>query len=132
MKRTKIALLLKTYELGSEVNVKGWVKSFRNNQFIQINDGSTINNIQAVLELDAFDAELVRRVTTGAAVSVSGKIVESSGAGQKIEMLVSELEVIGDANPEDVAKTVMQPKRHSLEYLREQAHLRFRTNIWRT
>jgi len=130
MKRTKIALLLKTYELGSEVNVKGWVKSFRNNQFIQINDGSTINNIQAVLELDAFDAELVRRVTTGAAVSVSGKIVESSGAGQKIEMLVSELEVIGDANPEDVAKTVMQPKRHSLEYLREQAHLRFRTNIF--
>lgn len=130
MKRTKIAALLNDYTLGSEVVVKGWVRSFRNNQFIQINDGSTIKNIQAVLELDAFDENLVKRVTTGAAVGVTGKIVESAGAGQDIEILVQNLEIIGDANPEEVAKTVMQPKRHSLEYLREQAHLRFRTNTF--
>jgi asparaginyl-tRNA synthetase len=130
MKRTKIAALLNDYTLGAEVIVKGWVRSFRNNQFIQINDGSTIKNIQAVLELDAFDENLVKRVTTGAAVGVSGKVVESAGAGQDIEILVQSLEIIGDANPEEVAKTVMQPKRHSLEYLREQAHLRFRTNTF--
>lgn len=130
MKRTKIAYLLSNYELGAEVLVKGWVRSFRNNQFIQINDGSTIKNIQAVLELDAFDEVLVKRVTTGAAVGVKGTIVASAGAGQDIEILVKELDIIGDANPEEVAKTVMQPKRHSLEYLREQAHLRFRTNVF--
>jgi asparaginyl-tRNA synthetase len=130
MKRTKIAALLNEYTLGSEVVVKGWVRSFRNNQFIQINDGSTIKNIQAVLELDAFDEHLVKRVTTGAAVGVTGKVVESAGAGQAIEILVASLEIIGDANPDEVAKTVMQPKRHSLEYLREQAHLRFRTNTF--
>ena len=130
MKRTKIAALLHEYTLGSEVVVKGWVRSFRNNQFIQINDGSTIKNIQAVLELDKFEENLVKRITTGAAVGVVGKVVESAGAGQKIEILVTSLEIIGDANPEEVAKTVMQPKRHSLEYLREQAHLRFRTNTF--
>lgn len=130
MKRTKIAALLNEYTLGSEVIVKGWVRSFRNNQFIQINDGSTIKNIQAVLVLDAFDENLVKRVTTGAAIGVTGKVVESTGAGQDIEILVQTLEIIGDANPEEVAKTVMQPKRHSLEYLREQAHLRFRTNTF--
>ena len=130
MKRTKIAQLLVNYELGAEVLVKGWVRSFRNNQFIQINDGSTIKNIQAVVALDAFDEALIKRVTTGAAVGVQGTIVESAGAGQAIEILVNSLEIIGDANPEEVAKTVMQPKRHSLEYLREQAHLRFRTNVF--
>lgn len=130
MKRIKIANLLKDYSLGSTVLVKGWVRSFRNNQFIQINDGSTINNIQAVLQLDAFDEAIVKRVTTGAAVSVYGTVVESAGAGQDIEIMVETLEIIGDANPEEVAKTVMQPKRHSLEYLREQAHLRFRTNTF--
>lgn len=130
MKRTKIAQLLANYELGAEVLVKGWVRSFRNNQFIQINDGSTIKNIQAVVALDVFDEALIKRVTTGAAVGVQGTVVESSGAGQDIEILVKSLEIIGDANPEEVAKTVMQPKRHSLEYLREQAHLRFRTNVF--
>lgn len=130
MKRTKIALLLNNYELGTEVLVKGWVRSFRNNQFIQVNDGSTIKNIQAVLELDAFDENQVKRITTGAAIGVTGTIVASSGAGQAIEILVQNLEIIGDANAEEIAKTVMQPKRHSLEYLREQAHLRFRTNVF--
>lgn len=130
MKRTKIDLLLNNYELGAEVLVKGWVRSFRNNQFIQINDGSSIKNIQAVLELDTFDEALVKRITTGAAIGVVGMVVASAGAGQDIEILVKNLEIIGDANAEEVAKTVMQPKRHSLEYLREQAHLRFRTNVF--
>lgn len=130
MTRTKIADLLAGYTLGSEVTVKGWVRSFRNNQFIQLNDGSTIKNIQAVIELDTWEEELTRRITTGAALSITGKVVESTGAGQEIELQATSIEVLGDANPEEVAKTVMQPKRHSLEYLREQAHLRFRTNVF--
>lgn len=130
MKRTKIAVLLNSYELGAEVVVKGWVRSFRNNQFIQINDGSTIKNIQAVIDLDAFDEALLKRITTGAAVGIAGTVLESQGSGQDIEIIVKSLEIIGDANPEEISKTVMQPKKHSLEYLREQAHLRFRTNVF--
>jgi len=130
MTRTKIAELLAGYALGSEVTVKGWVRSFRNNQFIQLNDGSTIKNIQAVIELDTWDEELTRRITTGAALAITGKVVESTGAGQEIELQATAIDILGDANPEEVAKTVMQPKRHSLEYLREQAHLRFRTNVF--
>lgn len=130
MKRTKIATLHADYTLGEQVIVKGWVRAFRNNQFIQINDGSTIKNIQAVVELDVFEDDLVKRITIGSAIGVTGEIVASTGAGQTIEIQVKQLEIIGDANPEEVAKTVMQPKRHSLDYLREQAHLRFRTNTF--
>jgi asparaginyl-tRNA synthetase len=130
MIRTKIATLLGQYELGQQVLVKGWVRSFRNNQFIQLNDGSTIKNIQAVVEFENWDEAELKRITTGAALSITGKIVESTGAGQEIEIQVEELVVLGDANPDEIAKTVMQPKRHSLEYLREQAHLRFRTNVF--
>lgn len=130
MIRTKIATLLGQYELGQQVLVKGWVRSFRNNQFIQLNDGSTIKNIQAVVEFENWDEAELKRITTGAALSITGKIVESTGAGQEIEIQVEELTILGDANPDEVAKTVMQPKRHSLEYLREQAHLRFRTNVF--
>jgi len=130
MTRTKISTLLSQYELGQEVLVKGWVRSFRNNQFILLNDGSTIKNIQAVVEFENWDENELRRITTGAALSISGTVVESAGAGQEIEIKVKALEVLGDANPDEIAKTVMQPKRHSLEYLREQAHLRFRTNVF--
>jgi asparaginyl-tRNA synthetase len=130
MIRTKIATLLGQYELGQQVLVKGWVRSFRNNQFIQLNDGSTIKNIQAVVEFENWDEAELKRITTGAALSITGKIVESTGAGQEIEIQVEELTILGDANPDEIAKTVMQPKRHSLEYLREQAHLRFRTNVF--
>lgn len=130
MTRTKIASLLSQYELGQEVLVKGWVRSFRNNQFIQLNDGSTIKNIQAVIEFENWNENELKRITTGAALAIKGTVVESTGAGQAIEIQVKELDILGDANPEEVAKTVMQPKRHSLEYLREQAHLRFRTNVF--
>lgn len=130
MKREKIVDVLRSGEAGSEVLVKGWVRAFRSNRFIQINDGSTIKNIQAVVDFENFDEATLKRITTGAAIAVSGSIVESQGAGQAIEIAVNNVEILGDANPEEVQKTVMQPKRHSMEFLREQAHLRFRTNTF--
>ncbi|MCH2225031.1 MAG: asparagine--tRNA ligase [Crocinitomicaceae bacterium] len=130
MKRTKISQVLEQSEVGSSLIVKGWVRANRGNRFIQINDGSTIKNIQAVVEFENFDENVLKKVTTGASVAVSGKLVESQGSGQAVEIMVETIEVLGEANPEEIQKTVMQPKRHSLEYLREQAHLRFRTNTF--
>lgn len=130
MKREKIAEILKNGTVDSSVLVKGWVRAFRSNRFIQMNDGSTINNIQAVVDFENFDEATLKRVTTGSAIAVTGKLVESQGAGQAIEIQVENLEILGDANPEEVQKTVMQPKKHSMEFLREQAHLRFRTNTF--
>jgi asparaginyl-tRNA synthetase len=130
MKRKKIADLLSSPEVGSTVLIKGWVRAFRSNRFIQVNDGSTINNIQAVVDFENFDEQLLKRVTTASAVAITGELVESQGAGQAVEIQVSEIEILGDANPDEVQKTVMQPKRHSMEFLREQAHLRFRTNTF--
>nr|MBA3707139.1 asparagine--tRNA ligase [Bacteroidota bacterium] len=112
---------------GTEVTVKGWVRTFRNNQFIAINDGSTINNIQAVVDFASMDEALLKRLTTGAAVSVTGELIESQGKGQKVEIKVKYLEILGDS---DAEKFPLQPKKHSLEFLREIAHLRFRTNTF--
>ncbi len=130
MKRIKIAEVLNSSQVGDKIIVKGWVRAFRSNRFIQINDGSTINNIQAVVDFESFDEAVLKKITTGASVGLTGTLVESQGAGQSIELQVSEIEIIGEANPDDVQKTVMQPKKHSLEFLREQAHLRFRTNVF--
>ena len=130
MKRTKIATVLKDSKVGEELLVKAWVRAFRSNRFIQVNDGSTINNLQAVIDFGQFDEALLKKITTGASVGLKGKLVESQGSGQSVELMVSEIEIIGEANPDDVQKTVMQPKKHSLEFLREQAHLRFRTNTF--
>ncbi|HEY1025265.1 MAG TPA: asparagine--tRNA ligase [Sphingobacteriaceae bacterium] len=127
MKRIKIKDLLNSTEFGHEVIVKGWVRTFRNNQFIAINDGSTINNIQAVVDFNSTDENLLRRVTTGAAVSVTGQLVESLGKGQRVEIRVKDLQILGDS---DAEKYPLQPKKHSLEFLREIAHLRFRTNTF--
>ena len=127
MGRIKIKDLLNATEFGQEVTVKGWVKTFRNNQFIAINDGSTINNIQAVVDFANTDEALLKRITTGAAVSVTGLLVESLGKGQRVEVKVNALEILGDSDPE---KFPLQPKKHSLEFLREIAHLRFRTNTF--
>ncbi|MFM8241792.1 MAG: OB-fold nucleic acid binding domain-containing protein, partial [Crocinitomicaceae bacterium] len=113
--------------LGQEITVKGWVRAFRSNRFIQLNDGSCISTIQAVVDFELFDESLLKRITTASALSLTGKLVESIGTGQALELQVSAIEILGDANPDEVQKTVMQPKRHSLEFLREQAHLRFRT-----
>lgn len=124
-KRTKIAELLKMNPESQSVVVKGWVRTFRNNQFISINDGSTIQNLQAVVELDKFAESLLKRITTGACLSVTGALVPSPAKGQLVEVKVSELEVLGDCDAETYP---LQPKKHSLEFLREIAHLRSRTN----
>ena len=105
----------------------GWVRTFRNNQFIALNDGSTINNIQAVVDFENTSEEIIKRVNTGAALKVVGDLVESKGSGQSVEIKVTELEIIGDS---DADKYPLQPKKHSFEFLREKAHLRFRTNTF--
>lgn len=113
-----------------DVEVKGWVKSFRANRFIALNDGSTLRNIQCVVDFESMDEALLKRISTAAAVHIKGNLVESQGKGQDVEIQVTSLEVLGDADPELVSKTILQPKRHSLEFLREQAHLRARTNTF--
>ncbi len=125
--RTKIAELLQSTEFGKEITVKGWVRTFRNNQFIAINDGSCLGNIQAVVELNTMDEALLKRLTTGASVAVSGLLIESLGKGQKVELKVKTLEILGDC---DAEKFPLQPKKHSLDFLREKAHLRFRTSTF--
>jgi asparaginyl-tRNA synthetase len=127
MKRSKIKDLLSATTFGKEVTVKGWVRTFRNNQFIAINDGSTINNLQAVVDFENTDEALLKRVTTGAAVSVTGELIASQGKGQHVEVKVKELIILGDS---DAEKFPLQPKKHSLEFLREIAHLRFRTTTF--
>lgn len=127
MKHTKVKDLLNSTTTLQEVNAKGWVRTFRNNQFIALNDGSTINNIQCVVDFENTPEETLKRITTGAAVSVIGTLVESKGAGQKYEIQVSKIEILGDS---DAEKFPMQPKKHSLEFLRENAHLRVRTNAF--
>jgi asparaginyl-tRNA synthetase len=130
MRHTEIIKLLDTEPSIHEVHVKGWVRSFRSNRFIALNDGSTIHNLQCVVDFEKFEEELLKKVTTGAAIAVTGVLVESQGQGQKVEVQVSELEILGEANPEEVKLTILSPKRHTLEKLREQAHLRVRTNTF--
>ncbi|MCC7332302.1 MAG: asparagine--tRNA ligase [Flavobacteriales bacterium] len=127
MKRIKIIDLIAKPTIGSEVTIKGWVRTFRSNRFIAINDGSTINNIQAVVDYEKIEESLLKRITTGSSISVFGKVIESQGKGQSIEIEVKSFEILGDANPEEFP---LQPKKHSLEFLREIAHLRFRTNTF--
>lgn len=127
MSRVKIKDLLKSRDVNREVTVKGWVRTFRNNQFIALNDGSTINNMQCVVALDMLDEVTLKRITTGAALSIDGILIESLGKGQTVEIQVTKLEVLGDC---DAEKYPLQPKKHSLEFLREIAHLRFRTNTF--
>lgn len=127
MKHTKVKDLLNSTRAIDEVYVKGWVRTFRNNQFIALNDGSVIHNIQCVVDFENTPAETLKRITTGAAVALKGALVESRGSGQKYEVQVTNLEILGDSDPE---KFPMQPKKHSLEFLRENAHLRVRTNVF--
>lgn len=130
MNRSSVKELLKSDKFLQEIHVKGWVRTFRSNRFIALNDGSTIKNIQCVVDFENTDEALLRRITTGAAVSILGTLVESAGKGQNVEIQVSKLEILGDADPDEVSKTILQPKRHTLEKLREQAHLRIRTNTF--
>jgi asparaginyl-tRNA synthetase len=130
MKHDSIKQLLQEKPIGRKVCIKGWVRAFRSNRFIQLNDGSCLQSLQAVVDFDQFDESLLKKIGTGVSLSLIGELVASQGAGQEVELAVSEFEIIGEANPEEVQKTVMQPKKHSLEFLREQAHLRFRTNTF--
>ncbi|OFY91551.1 MAG: asparagine--tRNA ligase, partial [Bacteroidetes bacterium RIFCSPLOWO2_12_FULL_31_6] len=127
MKYIRINDLLKFPTIGSEVIVKGWVRTFRSNRFIAINDGSTINNIQAVVDFEKEDENELKRITTGSSIAVIGEVVASQGKGQSIEIVVKSFEILGDANPDEFP---LQPKKHSLEFLREIAHLRFRTSTF--
>ncbi len=127
MKRHTISQLLDTALLGQQVTVCGWVRTFRNDQFLSINDGSSLANLQLVLDRDNTDESLRKRLNTGAAVCATGTLVESQGKGQATEVEVATLEVMGDADP-DVYP--IQMKRHTMEFLREKAHLRFRTSTF--
>ena len=127
MKTYRIAALLEEAPLQQKVTVQGWVRTFRSNRFIALNDGSTLSNLQCVVDFENFDEATLKQVSSGAALSVSGTLVESQGRGQAVEILVDTLEIHGPSDPEAYP---IQPKKHSMEFLREQAHLRIRTNTF--
>lgn len=130
MQRTKIIDALKNTETGAQLNVKGWVRTRRGNKnvsFIALNDGSTINNIQIVADNSHFSEEILKPITTGACISVTGKLVESQGKGQTVEIQAHEIVIYGESDPETYP---LQKKGHTLEFLREIAHLRPRTNTF--
>ena len=126
----KIKEILSEEGKEQKISAKGWVRTRRGSKhvsFIALNDGSTINNIQIVAEGDSFNEELIKQITTGSCISVDGKLVTSKGSGQAVEILADKIEVLGAADAEEYP---LQPKKHSLEFLREKAHLRFRTNTF--
>ena len=126
----KIKEILQSEGSEQKIHVKGWVRTRRGSKhvsFISLNDGSSINSIQVVAESRDFDEALIKQVTTGSCISVSGKLVASKGSGQTVEILANSIEILGNADAENYP---LQPKKHSLEFLRENAHLRFRTNTF--
>ena len=126
-RRVKLSDVLESGQPGTEITVMGWVRTFRNNQFIALNDGSTNTNLQVVVALGKFDEAVIKKITTGAALKIQGVLVASPGKGQRVELQAEILEVLGTS---DAEKYPLQPKKHSLEFLREIAHLRFRTNTF--
>ena len=124
LNHTEIKNILKNKDIGKEVYVCGWVKTFRSNRFININDGSCIEDLQCVIELDSFDKKTLSQITTGASLNLKGEIVESQGKGQNVEIHVKNIEILGTSHPDNYP---IQPKKHSFEFLRENAHLRGRT-----
>lgn len=126
MNQYTVATLLEETKF-QEVQIKGWVRTFRANRFIALNDGSTINNIQCVVDFENTDENTLKRITTGAAVAITGDLVESQGKGQKVEIAVTNIEILGDSDPETYP---IQPKKHTFDFLRENAHLRTRTNTF--
>ena len=125
--RSRIKELLTSDKTNYQTTVMGWVRTFRNNQFIALNDGSTNNNLQVVVALGSLDEATIKRITTGACIKAVGEIIPSLGKGQKVELIANSVEILGDS---DAEKFPLQPKKHSLEFLREIAHLRFRTNTF--
>ena len=124
LNHSEIKNILKNKDIGKEVSVCGWVKTFRSNRFININDGSCIEDLQCVIELDSFDKKTLSQITTGSSLNVKGEIVESQGKGQNVEIHVKNIEILGTSHPDNYP---IQPKKHSFEFLRENAHLRGRT-----
>ena len=120
----KIKALLTTAPKGQKVTVQGWVRTFRANRFIALNDGSTLGNLQCVVDFENFDENILKNISTGAALKVTGNFVESQGKGQTAEIQVEEIHIYGSADPDTYP---IQPKKHSFEFLREKAHLRVRT-----
>ena len=127
MANVSVVQLLQENPILQEVEIKGWVRTFRSNRFIALNDGSTIKNIQCVIDFENTDEAILRRISTGAAVSIKGNLSESQGRGQKVEIQVTKIEILGESNPDEYP---IQPKKHSFEFLRENAHLRTRTNTF--
>src|SRR5690606_18006714 len=129
-KRIKIKALIEKELIGEKVTLMGWVRTKRSNKnvsFIALNDGSTIHNYQIVADPATISEELLKKVTTGACLKISGTVVASQGSGQSSELQAAHIEIFGEA---DVDKYPIQPKKHSLEFLRENAHLRMRTNTF--
>ena len=127
MSKSSVKDILSLDPKGQDVELSAWVRTFRSNRFIALSDGSTINTIQAVVDFENHDEALLRKINTGAAVTVKGKLVESQGKGQSAEIQVNDVVVLGESDPE---KYPLQPKKHSMEFLREKSHLRFRTNTF--
>ena len=127
MDSISIKEILSTAPKQQQVTVNGWVKTFRSNRFIALNDGTTIHNVQCVVDFEQFDEDILKQIATGAALKITGTLVESQGRGQSVEIQTSEIFVHGPADPETYP---IQPKKHSMEFLREKAHLRIRTNTF--
>ena len=113
-----------------EISVSGWVRSFRGNRFIALNDGSSMASLQIVIDAENFSEEIVSNINNSASITVKGKLVLSQGGGQDVELQAEEIKIIGKSDQQEVQKTILQPKKHSLEKLREQGHLRMRTNLF--
>ncbi|MFK8008209.1 MAG: asparagine--tRNA ligase [Saprospiraceae bacterium] len=127
IRRTEIADILKNPSIGEEVLVKGWVRAFRNNRFVALNDGSTFNNLQVVLDSENIDQNILKSVSFHACIAVTGKLVESSGAGQTVEIQAEQVEILGANNLDEYP---LQAKKQSMEFLREHAQFRMRTNTF--
>ena len=117
-------------EAPAEIEVSGWIRSFRGNRFIALNDGSCMSSLQIVIDSNSFSKNILDELNNGASINVKGALVDSLGSGQKVELQGEEIKILGVSNQEDLQKTILQPKKHSLEKLREQGHLRMRTNLF--
>ncbi|WP_417590852.1 asparagine--tRNA ligase [Owenweeksia hongkongensis] len=127
MDHISIKELLSKKPIGTTATVKGWVRNFRSNRFIALSDGSTIKTLQAVVNFENTPEEVLKKITVGACIKVTGDVVSSQGAGQDLEIQATDVAILGESNPEEYP---LQPKKHSMEFLREKAHLRPRTNTF--
>lgn len=130
MKNQNIKTIIAEGKISQEYQIFGWVKSFRNNRFIALNDGSCLSNLQCVLLAENYSDDFIKDISIGCSLSIKGTLVESQGRGQTVEINIEDIKVLGKANSDDLRKTILSPKKHSLEKLREQAHLRVRTNTF--